>query len=151
MHAINGIPQRFTLDAKYIQEEGRIVLNGTQALARLLLDQHRADQRQGWSTASFVTGYRGSPLGSLDMTLERHLPLFREHQVHFMPAVNEELAATALMGSQQANMLEGARYDGVVGMWYGKGSGGRPQRRCLQARQFLWCWRARRRPRPGGG
>ena len=123
MHAINGIPQRFTLDAKYLQEEGRIVLNGTQALARLLLDQHRADQRQGWNTASFVTGYRGSPLGSLDMTLERHLPLFQKHQVHFMPAVNEELAATALMGSQQANMLEGARYDGVFGMWYAKGPG----------------------------
>ncbi|MCY4106715.1 MAG: indolepyruvate ferredoxin oxidoreductase family protein [Chloroflexi bacterium] len=116
-------PGRFSLDAKYLQLEGRIVLNGTQALARLLLDQHRADRRQGWNTASFVTGYRGSPMGSLDMTLERHLPLFRQHQVHFMPAVNEELAATALMGSQQANLLEGARYDGVVGMWYGKGPG----------------------------
>lgn len=123
MIATNGDPQRFSLDAKYLQEEGRIVLSGTQALARVLLDQYRADRRRGWNTASFVTGYRGSPLGGLDMTLERHLPLFRQHQVHFLPAVNEELAATALMGSQQANMLAGARYDGVLGMWYGKGPG----------------------------
>ena len=89
----------------------------------MLLDQHRADRRRGWNTASFVTGYRGSPLGGLDITLARHLPLFQQHQVHFLPAVNEELAATALMGSQQANLLDGARYDGVLGMWYGKGPG----------------------------
>ena len=123
MIAANGNPQRFNLDAKYLQEEGRILLSGTQALARVLLDQHRADRRRGWNTASFVTGYRGSPLGGLDITLARHLPLFQQHQVHFLPAVNEELAATALMGSQQANLLDGARYDGVLGMWYGKGPG----------------------------
>ena len=123
MTAANGNPQRFNLDAKYMQEEGRILLSGTQALARVLLDQHRADRRRGWNTASFVTGYRGSPLGGLDITLARHLPLFQQHQVHFLPAVNEELAATALMGSQQANLLDGARYDGVLGMWYGKGPG----------------------------
>ena len=114
---------RFSLDAKYTQEEGRIVLSGTQALTRLPLDQHRADRRQGWNTATLISGYRGSPLGGLDMTLARNQTLLQEHQVHFLPAVNEELAATALMGSQQANLLEGARYDGVLGIWYGKAPG----------------------------
>lgn len=123
MSAVEGTAARFSLDAKYRQLEGRIVLSGIQALARVLLDQYRLDQERGWNTAALVTGYPGSPLGSLDLTLARHLPLFKQHQVYFQPAINEELAATALMGSQQANLLAGARYDGVVGMWYGKGPG----------------------------
>jgi indolepyruvate ferredoxin oxidoreductase len=113
----------FTLDAKYRQEEGQIFLSGIQALVRLPLDQHRADRRQGLNTATLISGYRGSPLGGLDQTLERNGQLLREHQVVFISGVNEDLGATAIFGAQQANLYPGPRYDGVLGMWYGKAPG----------------------------
>src|SRR5215475_3677105 len=113
----------FSLDAKYRQEEGTIFLSGIQALVRLPLDQHRADRRRGLNTATLISGYRGSPLGGLDLTLERNPELLREHDVVFVSGVNEDLGATAVFGSQLANLFPGPKYDGVVGMWYGKGPG----------------------------
>ena len=113
----------FSLDDKYLVEEGRIVLTGTQALVRLPMDQHRADKRQGLNTATMISGYRGSPLGGVDLTLEQSKALLKQHQITFIPGVNEDLAATMVWGSQTANLMDGAIYDGVLGMWYGKGPG----------------------------
>src|SRR5882724_7764906 len=115
--------QGFSLDAKYTLEEGRVFLSGIQALVRLPLDQHRADERRGLNTATLIAGYRGSPLGGFDTTLERNLDLLREHQVVFLSGVNEDLGATAIFGAQQANLFPRPRYDGVLGMWYGKAPG----------------------------
>ncbi|MBI2157948.1 MAG: indolepyruvate ferredoxin oxidoreductase family protein [Candidatus Rokubacteria bacterium] len=113
----------FSLDAKWRLETGTIFLSGIQALVRVVLDQHRADRRRGLNTATLVSGYRGSPLGGLDLTLERNPELLREHQVHFISGVNEELGATAVFGSQLADLFPQPRYDGVLGLWYGKGPG----------------------------
>ncbi|MBI2492419.1 MAG: indolepyruvate ferredoxin oxidoreductase family protein [Candidatus Rokubacteria bacterium] len=113
----------FTLDAKYRREAGTILLSGIQALVRLPLDQHRADRRRGLNTATLISGYRGSPLGGLDLTLERNPELLREHQVVFISGVNEDLGATAIYGSQLVNLFPQPKYDGVLGMWYGKGPG----------------------------
>src|SRR5262245_26164075 len=118
-----AIERDFSLDAKYRQEEGLIFLSGIQALVRLPLDQHRADRRRGLNTATLISGYRGSPLGGLDLTLERNPTLLKEHQVVFVSGVNEDLGATAVFGSQLANLFPRPRYDGVLGMWYGKGPG----------------------------
>ncbi len=115
--------QEFSLDDKYRREEGLIFLSGIQALVRLPLDQHRADKRRGLNTATLVSGYRGSPLGGLDITLERHRDLLKEHHVVFISGVNEDLGATAVFGSQLANLYPRPRYDGVLGMWYGKAPG----------------------------
>src|SRR3990172_6598532 len=113
----------YTLDAKYRQEEGVIFLSGIQSLVRLPLDQHRADKRRGLNTATLISGYRGSPLGGLDLTLERNPDLLREHNVVFISGVNEDLGATAVYGSQLVNLFPQPKYDGVLGMWYGKGPG----------------------------
>jgi indolepyruvate ferredoxin oxidoreductase len=116
-------PDDFTLDAKYTRERGRIYLSGIQALVRLPLDQHRADGRRGLRTATFISGYRGSPLGGLDQTLERNATLLRDHHVVFSSGLNEDLAATAVFGSQMVSLFPRPRYDGVLGMWYGKAPG----------------------------
>src|SRR3989449_180097 len=113
----------FTLDAKYRLEEGTIFLSGIQALVRLPLDQHRADTRRRVRTATLISGYRGSPLGGLDLTLERNPKLLAEHDVVFISGLNEDLGATAIYGAQLANMFPRPKYDGVLGMWYGKGPG----------------------------
>ena len=115
--------ENFSLDAKYTLERGRIYLRGIQALVRLPLDQHRADRRRGLHTATFVSGYRGSPLGGLDQTLERYGKLLREHDVVFSSGLNEDLAATAVFGSQMVGLFPNPKYDGVLGMWYGKAPG----------------------------
>ncbi|NQU61083.1 MAG: indolepyruvate ferredoxin oxidoreductase family protein [Rhodospirillales bacterium] len=112
-----------TLDDKYIFDEGRVFLTGTQALVRLALIQRRRDVAAGLNTAGYVTGYRGSPLGAIDREFGRAQNHLRDHHVKFHPAVNEDLAATALWGSQQVNLFEGGHYDGVFGIWYGKGPG----------------------------
>ncbi len=112
-----------SLDDKYALDQGRIFLTGTQALVRLLFMQRRRDAAAGLNTAGFVSGYRGSPLGGLDQSLWKAKPFLKQHHVHFWPGVNEDLAATAIWGSQQVNLFEGARYDGVYSMWYGKGPG----------------------------
>lgn len=113
----------FSLEDKYTQEDGRILLSGIQALVRLVIDQHRADQRRGLNTATLISGYRGSPLGSLDTTLHQQRRLMEQHHIQFIPAVNEELGATAIFGSQIANLLPKPKYDGVLGLWYGKAPG----------------------------
>jgi indolepyruvate ferredoxin oxidoreductase len=108
---------------RYELAEGRIFLTGVQALVRLLLDQHRADVRAGWRTATLVSGYQGSPLGGFDKEVANLGNLGREHEIVLRPAVNEELGATAVWGSQIANALPNPRYDGVLGVWYGKAPG----------------------------
>ncbi len=112
-----------SLDDKYTLDTGRIFLTGVQALVRLPLLQRRRDLAAGHNTATFISGYRGSPLGGYDQQLWRAGKLLQEHHVRFQPGVNEELAATAVWGSQQPGLFEGAKYDGVVGLWYGKGPG----------------------------
>ena len=114
---------QFTLDDKYILDTGRVFLTGTQALVRLVLMQRRRDMAAGLNTAGYVTGYRGSPLGGIDREFGRAEKFLRDHHVKFHPGVNEDLAATALWGSQQLGLFEGERYDGVFGIWYGKGPG----------------------------
>ena len=113
----------FSLMDKYLLQEGQVYLSGIQALVRLPMDQHRADQRAGLKTATFISGYRGSPLGGLDLTLERIPELLKQHHIYFCSGVNEDLAATAVFGSQMVGLLPGAKYDGVLGMWYGKSPG----------------------------
>ena len=112
-----------TLDHKYRLERGRAYLTGIQALVRLPMDQMRRDRRAGLNTASFISGYEGSPLGGYDLALSRVGPLLDEHQIHFVPGVNEDIAATSIFGSQIAHVLGESKYDGVVGIWYGKGPG----------------------------
>jgi len=114
---------KVSLEDKYTVDEGRVFLTGTQALVRLLMLQRQRDARAGLNTAGFVSGYRGSPLGGLDQTLWRAKKHLEKHHVVFRPGVNEDLAATAVWGTQQVNMFPGAKYDGVFGMWYGKGPG----------------------------
>jgi len=112
-----------TLDDKYTVESGRIYLSGIQALVRLPLVQRNRDRAAGLKTGGFISGYRGSPLGSYDTALwhaKRHLA---EHDIHFQPGLNEDLAATSVWGSQQVPLFPGARADGVFAIWYGKGPG----------------------------
>ncbi len=112
-----------TLDDKYSLERGRVFLNGVQALVRLPMLQRQRDLAAGLNTAGFVSGYRGSPLGGLDQALFRAKRFLDQHHVVFQPGVNEDLAATAIWGTQQVNLFRGAKYDGVFGLWYGKGPG----------------------------
>jgi indolepyruvate ferredoxin oxidoreductase len=112
-----------SLDQKYTQESGHIFLTGIQALVRLPMSQIRRDRAAGLNTAGFVTGYRGSPLGGYDQQLMAARKHLDQYGVKFQPGVNEDLAATAIWGSQQLNLSPGARHDGVVGIWYGKGPG----------------------------
>ena len=112
-----------TLDDKYKLERGRAYLTGIQALVRLPVDQMRRDRRAGLNTAAFISGYEGSPLGGYDLALARVRPLLSEHQIHFVPGVNEDIAATSIFGSQIAHVLGESKYHGIVGIWYGKGPG----------------------------
>ncbi len=111
------------LEDKYTKSEGQVFLTGSQALARLPMLQRDRDLAAGLNTAGFISGYRGSPLGGLDKTLWQAQAFLKSHKIHFQPGVNEDLAATAVWGSQQVNLFEGAVYDGVFAMWYGKGPG----------------------------
>ena len=111
------------LGDKYDLAKSRILLTGTQAVVRLALAQHARDRRMGRRTAGYVTGYRGSPLGGLDQQFERAADILRPADILFQPAVNEDLAATALWGTQQAGIRGEGRHDGVFGIWYGKGPG----------------------------
>ena len=109
--------------SRYTSETGTAYLTGIQALARLPIDQRRLDARAGLDTAGFVSGYRGSPLGGLDRELWQQKSLLAEHRVVFQPGVNEDLAATAVWGTQQVGLFPGARHQGVFGLWYGKTPG----------------------------
>ncbi len=113
----------YRLEDRYRRRSGRVYLTGVQALVRLLLEQHRLDTARGLATAGFVSGYRGSPLAGFDLELARAASFLEEERVRFRPAVNEALAATAVMGSQQVEAFGGARVDGVFALWYGKGPG----------------------------
>jgi indolepyruvate ferredoxin oxidoreductase len=112
-----------TLDDKYTLEHGRAYMSGIQALVRLPMLQQARDRAAGLNTAGFVSGYRGSPLGGLDLALWKAKKHLASHQVVFQPGINEDLAATAVWGTQQVNLYPGAKYDGVFSMWYGKGPG----------------------------
>ena len=117
------LPREASLDDKYTLQSGRAYMSGIEALVRLLMLQQQRDRAAGLNTAGFVSGYRGSPLGGLDQALwkaKRHLDA---HNVVFRPGVNEDLAMTAVRGTQEVTLFPGARVDGVYGMWYGKGPG----------------------------
>src|SRR5918999_1464144 len=119
----DALGQEISLEDKYLLEDGRILLTGVQALVRLPLEQHRADRRRGLRTATMISGYQGSPLGGLDREIARNSKIALEHHVRHVPGLNEELGATSAWGSQLAASLPGARYDGVLAMWYGKAPG----------------------------
>jgi len=115
--------QPVTLDDKYVVETGRVYLTGTQALVRLPMMQRQRDLAAGLNTGGYITGYRGSPLGGFDQALWQAKRFIKKSHIEFQPALNEDLAATALWGTQQIHLYPGARYDGVFGIWYGKGPG----------------------------
>ncbi|MGB8380062.1 MAG: indolepyruvate ferredoxin oxidoreductase, partial [Dermatophilaceae bacterium] len=112
-----------SLRQRYTAESGRVHLTGIQALARLTMDLRRADQRAGRRTAAFVSGYEGSPLGGFDLELQRNQKLLDELDILLQPGLNEELAATAVQGTQLACLQPDKRVDGVMGLWYGKSPG----------------------------
>ncbi|MDH3635503.1 MAG: indolepyruvate ferredoxin oxidoreductase family protein [Gammaproteobacteria bacterium] len=114
---------KVSLDDKYSLDKGKAFMTGIEALVRLPILQHQRDLEQGLNTACFISGYRGSPIGGLDQALWRAEQFTEAHNIHFLPGINEDLAMTSVWGSQQVGLFPGARYDGVFGMWYGKGPG----------------------------
>jgi indolepyruvate ferredoxin oxidoreductase len=115
--------KQVSLDDKYDLAQARVFATGYQALVRLCLMQKERDRRAGLNTGGYVTGYRGSPLGGLDQQFQRARAQLRASDIRFQAGINEELAATALWGTQQAELRNEGRYDGVFGIWYGKGPG----------------------------
>src|ERR1043166_1219939 len=115
--------RKVTLDDKYDLGQERVFVTGYQALIRLTLMQKERDPRAGLNTAGYVSGYLGSPLGGLDQQFLRAKPFLDRHDIVFQAGINEDLAATALWGTQQAELRGEGKYDGVFGMWYGKGPG----------------------------
>lgn len=111
------------LDDRYTLPKGRILVSGTQALIRLPMVMRERDLAQGLNTAGYVSGYRGSPLASFDREMGKAEKYLKEHHIVFRPGLNEDMAATAVWGTQQTGMFPGSRYDGVFSMWYGKGPG----------------------------
>ncbi|MBT2302500.1 indolepyruvate ferredoxin oxidoreductase family protein [Variovorax paradoxus] len=112
-----------SLDDKYLKPRGRVFMTGTQALVRLLLAQKQRDAAAGLSTGGFVSGYRGSPLGAVDQELWKARKHLEANSIQFVPGLNEELAATAVWGTQMVNLDPEATVDGVFALWYGKGPG----------------------------
>ena len=112
-------PGDIALDDKYRLARGRVFLTGVQALTRLPMLQRERDRAEGLNTAGYVSGYRGSPLGGLDTALHEAEAFLAAHDVRFRPGVNEDLAATAIWGTQQLHLLPGAKRDGIFAMWYG--------------------------------
>ena len=112
-----------TLDDKYDLAKSRIFVTGFQAIVRLCLMQKERDRRAGLNTAGYVTGYRGSPLGTLDQQFIRAQRSLDKYDIRFQGGINEDIAATALWGSQQAELRGEGKFDGVFGLWYGKGPG----------------------------
>ncbi|MGZ3359786.1 MAG: indolepyruvate ferredoxin oxidoreductase family protein [Xanthobacteraceae bacterium] len=112
-----------TLDDKYDLTKSRIFVTGFQAIVRLCLMQKERDRRAGLNTAGYVTGYRGSPLGTLDLQFIRAQRALDKYDVRFQAGINEDIAATAIWGSQQAELRGEGKFDGVFGLWYGKGPG----------------------------
>lgn len=112
-----------SLDDKYTLHEGWAFMSGNQALVRLALQQRMRDAAAGLNTAGFISGYRGSPLGRYDIELWRIAETLKSAHIHFQPGVNEDLAATAVWGTQHVGAFGGAKYDGVFSIWYGKTPG----------------------------
>lgn len=112
-----------SLDDKYAARSGRVYLSGAQALVRLPVMQQQRDAAAGLNTAGFISGYTGSPLGTYDMALQQAGAHLKAHNIHFSPGLNEDLAATAVWGSQQIGIFGKSPYDGVFALWYGKGPG----------------------------
>jgi indolepyruvate ferredoxin oxidoreductase len=119
---VAGLPP-VSLEDKYRFRDGRVFMSGVQALVRLPLVQKWRDTAAGLNTAGFISGYRGSPLGGYDQELWRAKKWLKEQDIHFVPGVNEELGATAVWGTQTVDLIGPAKYDGVFGLWYGKGPG----------------------------
>ncbi|MFP4449611.1 MAG: indolepyruvate ferredoxin oxidoreductase family protein [Rhodosalinus sp.] len=115
--------QKVSLSDRLDITKSPVLLNGTQALVRLMLTQKARDRRAGLNTAGYVTGYRGSPLGAVDMQMTRAQKQLAENDIRFHPGLNEDLALTAVWGSQQAGLRGEGKYDGVFALWYGKGPG----------------------------
>src|SRR5438876_7276068 len=112
-----------SLDDKYDLGKSRVFLTGPQAIVRLALMQSELDRKTGLNTAGYVSGYRGSPVGTVDNHFVQARGLLEPRNIKFEAGLNEDLAATALWGSQQAEMRGEGRFDGVFGIWYGKGPG----------------------------
>jgi len=115
--------ETISIDDKYSMERGRVFMTGTQALIRLPMLQRQRDRQGGLNTAGFISGYRGSPLGGVDLAAWRAKKYLDAQQITFQPGLNEDLAATSIWGTQQVGMFPGAKVDGVFSMWYGKGPG----------------------------
>ena len=125
---------KVSLTDRYTQLEGRIHLRGSQAMVRLLLMQRARDAAQGLNTAGFVSGYRGSPMTAIDEELWRAGKLLPDNHITFWPGINENLAMTSVWGTQQTNYYNDSTFDGVFGMWYGKGPGWtKPSTACAKA------------------
>jgi indolepyruvate ferredoxin oxidoreductase len=118
-----GVDLDYRLADRYDRRSGRVHVNGDQALVRALLERRRRDARQSLATSGYVSGYRGSPLGGFDMELGRAASQLAAADIRFAPGVNEDLAATAIWGTQQSSLLPGHTRDGVFALWYGKGPG----------------------------
>jgi indolepyruvate ferredoxin oxidoreductase len=125
MSAPNPVAQldSYALADRYRRDQGRVFLTGTQALVRLPLLQRALDQQRGLNTAGFIAGYRGSPLGGYDQELWRARRELSQNAIEFLPAINEDLAATAILGTQQVEIDANRTVDGVFAIWYGKGPG----------------------------
>ena len=115
--------REISLQSKYTLTDEAVLINGNQALVRMLLLRRELDERAGLDTAGFVTGYRGSPIGGFDAELWRSRELLDSHNIRFQPGVNEDLAATAITGTQQLDALPNPQVEGVFSIWYGKGPG----------------------------
>ena len=113
----------YQLTDRYLRTTGRVFLTGTQALVKLMLMQRQSDDEQGINSAGFVSGYRGSPLGAVDQEMWRARDQLEKHNIRFLPAINEDLAATAVLGTQQVESEVSRTVDGVCSLWYGKGPG----------------------------
>ena len=113
----------FKLEDRFTRSEGDVAMSGVQALLRVLLDQLRADKRDGLNNAAMVSGYRGSPLGGIDSLMLGNADELAENNIQFVPGLNEDLGATTVWGSQLANRNFDGKFDGVLGMWYGKAPG----------------------------
>ena len=112
-----------TLNDKYEREKSTAFMSGLQALVRLPMMQRWRDMAAGLNTAGYVSGYQGSPLSALDLNMSRAGRFLKDNHIKFEAGLNEDLAATAIWGTQQVNMTPGANYDGVFSLWYAKGPG----------------------------
>ena len=124
MNAASKIPlDEYELQDRYLREQGRVYMTGTQTLVRLPMIQRQIDEANDLNTAGFISGYRGSPLGGYDQEIWRAKQFMDEHNIEFLPAINEDLAATAVLGTQQVETAADRQVDGVFSIWYGKGPG----------------------------